>query len=183
MKEYRDKLLRLIKERAYQEGKQFVLSSGKVSDYYIDGKRVTLDSEGLWYLSEIILAIIVKHQIKIIGGMELGAVPIVAGVLVRAGECGFPLHGLIVRKQKKGHGTAKEIEGELNPGDEVALVDDVVTTGSSLIKCIEVMEQKRAMVKKVIAMVDRNEGAKENLAKVGYELEAIFNVSEIRSLL
>ncbi|KPJ49688.1 MAG: hypothetical protein AMJ41_02495 [candidate division Zixibacteria bacterium DG_27] len=176
--ENREKLLQLLKEKALRFG-QFVLASGRKSDYYINGKLVSLDPEGLYLLSEIILDRVKNDKVDAIGGMTLGADPMVGGVIVLAGQRGLPLRGFIVRKERKGHGTESQVEGTLRKGDRVVIVEDVSTTGGSSLKAIKVVEELGCQVVKVIALLDRDEGTRENFSKGGYKYEPIFTTSDL----
>lgn len=176
--ENRERLLQLLKEKALRFG-EFVLASGKRSDYYINGKLISLDPEGLYLLSEIILEKIKDDKVDAVGGMTLGADPMVGGVISLAGQRGLPLRGFIVRKERKDHGTQSQVEGSLRKGDRVVIVEDVSTTGGSSLKAIKVVEELGCRVVKVIALVDRDEGTKETFARGGYEFEPIFTTSDL----
>ena len=176
----RARLAELIKEHALRFG-DFTLASGQKSTYFIDGKMVTLQSEGLACLSRCILAMIDPAEVQAVGGMSIGADPITGGVIALAGAQGIPLIGFLVRKEQKDHGTRKQIEGPVPEGARVVMLEDVVTTGGSTLQAIEAIErEKQAKVVKVITMVDRLQGARENLAARGYELESIFTIDELR---
>lgn len=174
----RERLLQLLKEKALRFG-EFVLASGKKSDYYINGKLISLDPEGLYLLSEIILEKIKDDKVDAVGGMTLGADPMVGGVISLAGQRGLPLRGFIVRKERKDHGTESQVEGTLRKGDRVVIVEDVSTTGGSSLKAIKVVEALGCQVVKVIALVDRDEGTKETFARGEYEFEPIFTTSDL----
>ncbi|MCM8771776.1 MAG: orotate phosphoribosyltransferase [Candidatus Omnitrophica bacterium] len=176
MEEIKEKLKRIIIEKGIFF-KEVILSSGKKSDFYIDCRIITLSGEGLYLVSKIIFEMIKDENVDAIGGLTLGADPIVSGVSLISYLEGKPIYGFIVRSQTKEHGMGKLIEGNIREGWKVAIVDDVATTGSSLIKAIEAVEKYRCIVKKVICIVDREEGAKEALEKKGYKLESIFTKS------
>ncbi|MCM8804879.1 MAG: orotate phosphoribosyltransferase [Candidatus Omnitrophica bacterium] len=178
IEELKIKLLRILKERAIVF-KEVKLSSGKISNYYIDGKLITLDPKGIYLISRIIFEMIKEEDIDAIGGLTLGADPIVTGVSLISFIENKPIYAFIVRSSQKGHGMEKLIEGNIKKGWNVAIVDDVVTTGSSLIKSIEAVESYGAIVKKVLCIVDREEGAKEEIEKRGYKLEAIFRKDDL----
>lgn len=176
--ECRASLAGLIKQHALRFG-DFTLASGQKSTYFIDGKMVTLQSEGLFCLSRCILEMIDGQNIQAVGGMSIGADPIIGGVVAMAGDEGMPLLGFLVRKERKDHGTGKQIEGPVPDGARVVMLEDVITTGGSTLQAIEAVErEKQAQVVKVITMVDRLQGARENLAAKGYPLEAIFEITE-----
>ena len=127
----RDRLMELFRERALKFG-DFTLVSGKKSSYYLDGKQVTLHAEGLRQISLGLLEMLKETEYDAFGGMSIGADPIVGGVLTVAAEQGLDIKGFMVRKESKGHGTNKYVEGPVEPGMKVVIVDDVVTTGSVL---------------------------------------------------
>lgn len=175
----RARLAELIKAHALRFG-DFTLASGQKSTYFIDGKMVTLRADGLYYLSRCILAMVQGDDVAAVGGMSIGADPITGGVITLAGQEGQPLIGFLVRKEQKDHGTRKQIEGPVPDGARVVMLEDVVTTGGSTLDAIAAIErEKQAKVVKVIAMVDRLQGARENLAAAGYELESIFTIAEL----
>ncbi|MCM8774661.1 MAG: orotate phosphoribosyltransferase [Candidatus Omnitrophica bacterium] len=170
----RDKLLKILKKEALFKEK-IKLSSGKISNFYIDVRRVSLSSRGIYLISQIIWDMIKKDNPTAIGGPTLGADPIVAGVCFLANQKGKNLKGFIVRKEPKKYGRQNLIEGkELSKEDRIILVDDVATTGSSLINAISVLYKYKLKVLKAIVVVDREEGAKESLEKLKCPLYHIF---------
>ncbi len=174
----KERLKKIIKEKAvvYKEVK---LSSGKKSNYYIDGKLITLSPEGIYLVSKIIFEMIKDQNIDAIGGLTIGADPIVSGVSLISFIEKKPIYAFIVRSSQKEHGMGKLIEGNIQKNWNVAIVDDVVTTGSSLLKSIEAVESYGAKIKKVICIVDRKEGASQAIEKKGYKLDAIFTKDEL----
>jgi orotate phosphoribosyltransferase len=173
----KDELLKLIKEKAVIHGER-KLASGKISNYYIDGKQVTLDPQGLFVTAKVILHKIQASKADAVGGPTLGADPIAAAVAVLSSQSGKPIKAFIVRKAAKEHGTQKMIEGPaLSAGDKVVMVEDVITTGGSVVKAIEAVEATGAKVVKVVCLVDRNEGAVETLAKYNYS--PIFTLKDL----
>lgn len=173
----KQRLKELLLEKSYREGK-FKLSSGKESDFYIDGKQTTLSAEGAYLCGKLIFELIKKQAVPIgaVGGMTLGADPLVTATSVVSYLEKAPIPAFIVRKESKQHGTEAYIEGMKNlaPGIAVALVEDVVTTGGTLIKVIERVEAQGFKVGLVVTVVDRQEGGGEVLAEKGYPLESIF---------
>ena len=177
--ELKEKLLALLKKEAFKKGK-FILSSGKESDFYLDGRIITMTPEGAYLIAAIILEMIKDEAIDGFGGPTLGADPIVGAVACLSHIQAKPIKTFIVRKAAKAHGTQRQIEGPaLSPGARVILVDDVATTGKSLIEAKQVLDGLGLIAERAIVIVDRNEGAGENLAKVGLKLEAIFNLGEL----
>ncbi|MCM8786274.1 MAG: orotate phosphoribosyltransferase [Candidatus Omnitrophica bacterium] len=181
MERIKEKLKNILLKKAVFL-KEVVLSSGKKSNFYIDCRIVTLSPEGLYLVSKIIFEMIKNENIDAIGGLTLGADPIVSGVCLISYIEKNPINGFIVRNVKKEHGLEKIIEGNLKENWNVVIVDDVATTGSSILKAIEVVENYKCKVKKVICIVDREEGAKEEIEKKGYKLETIFKKSDLISL-
>lgn len=173
------RLLEIVRARAYKEG-HFVLASGKTSDFYLDCRLVTLDPEGLTLFARLIAAELRDANISAVGGLTLGADPIAAGVAVVSHLEGAPARAFIVRKEAKGHGTQKAIEGELAAGDRVAIVDDVMTSGGSVKQAIAEVEKAGAQVAKVICLVDREEGGSKSLRDAGYDFRAIFTIRDVR---
>ncbi|MDZ7641180.1 MAG: orotate phosphoribosyltransferase [Desulfurivibrio sp.] len=175
-----DELARLktiLLQKSYRQG-SFKLSSGQESDFYIDGKQTTLSAEGGYLCGKLLLELINKQprRIEAVGGMTLGADPIVSAVAVVSFLEKQPIPAFIVRKESKGHGTEAYLEGESNlpAGATVALIEDVVTTGGTLLKVIERVEAQGYRVGLVATIVDRQEGGAEALAARGYTLEALY---------
>jgi len=179
LNELKIKLLALLKKEALKKGK-FVLSSGKTSNYYLDGRIITLNPEGAYLVASIILTLTETRGIDAIGGPTLGADPIVGAIATLSHIQKIPLKTFIVRKIAKEHGMQRQIEGPaLNKGDKAILIDDVATTGKSLVEAKEVLDKIGVSVAAAIVIVDRGEGAKENLAKAGLKLESIFTREDL----
>lgn len=173
----KEELLKLIKEKAVIRGRR-TLASGKISDYYIDGKQVTLDPHGLFVTAKVILHMTQGTNADAVGGPTLGADPIAAAVSLLSSNSGKPIKAFIVRKEAKDHGMQKMIEGPaLAAGDKIIMVEDVITTGGSVLKAIQTVEALGAKVVKVICLVDRNEGAAETLE--AYHYSPIFNLQDL----
>ncbi len=169
----RERLLELVRKKALIIGR-VTLSSGKVSDYYIDARKVVLDPEGAYLTGKLLLDMI-EPRAEAVAGMTLGADPIVSSISVLSHIEGRNLAALIIRKEPKKHGTRRFIEGPTLPeGTKVAVVDDVVTTGSSLIRSLELIEAEGYRPVQVLAVLDREEGGRERLKAAGYKLEPIF---------
>ena len=169
-KEY---LIDLLKENGvFLEG-DFTLSSGKKSNYYINMKKAITEPESLSTISKLITQKIDLDDIDKVAGPALGAVPIATAVSL---ESKLPL--LMIRKEKKGYGTSKLIEGELNEGDNVIVVEDVSTTGGSLLKAIRAINDNGGNVKRAFVVVDREEGAIETFEKEGITLEPLISVKD-----
>jgi orotate phosphoribosyltransferase len=171
-------LTELIREKALKFG-NFTLVSGKTATYYLDGKQVTLDPEGSRLIAEGILDLLGAETFpKAVGGMSIGADPITSAVVTMSAVRGTPLLGFMVRKEAKGHGTNQYVEGPVNPGDEVVIVEDVVTTGGSSLQAIERVEVYGLKVTRVIAIVDRMEGGAEAFAEAGYPFASLLSVRD-----
>jgi orotate phosphoribosyltransferase len=171
-------LMSLVRAKALKFG-DFTLASGKKAKYYLDGKQVTLDPYGAKLVAEGILDILEAQGMpKAIGGMSIGADPITSSVVVMSAIRKTPLMGFLVRKQSKGHGTNKFVEGPVKPGDTVAIVEDVVTTGGSSLEAIERVEAFGLKVQSVIAIIDRMEGGAEAFAQKGYKFSSLLTIRD-----
>lgn len=176
----RAELHSLLAQRAFRFG-EFVLSSGRRTDVYVNGKEVTLEGRGLHLCALLLLERCRALDVAAVGGLTLGADPIAAAVAALSGAGPQPLRAFIVRKQAKQHGTGQLIEGPaLVRGERVAVVDDVITTGGSLIQAVEAVQQAGAEVVEAIALVDREEGGPEAIAARGVPLHALFTRSDFR---
>jgi orotate phosphoribosyltransferase len=177
----RQELQRYLLEHSLRFG-NYTLTSGRTSDYYIDGKQTTLRSRGAYLVAKLILDELKGiHHVDAIGGPTLGADPVIGAVIALAALKNVPLIGFIVRKEAKGHGMQRLIEGPLEPGMRVVLFDDTVTTGGSLKHAIDQVEAAQCTVAKVLAIVDRQEGAQQNFAQWGYAFQALFTIESLRA--
>ncbi len=170
-------LIQLVHDKALRHG-EFTLASGKRATYYLDGKQVTLDSTGARLIAEGILELLGDPLPQAVGGMAIGADPITAAVVTMAGVRGLALKGFLVRKEAKGHGTNRFVEGPVEAGDEVVIVEDVVTTGGSSLQAIERVEAVGLRVRKVIAIIDRLEGGAQAFAARGYPLASLLTIRD-----
>lgn len=167
----KDSLFKLFNETAAVKTGDFILASGKKSNLYIDCRRITLHPQGAKLIGQIILEKIKGLKVDAIGGLTLGADPITSSVVMLS-----EIPGFIVRKKEKEHGTKQKIEGHLQAGWKVVVVEDVSTSGGSALQAIEAVEAAGATVVKVISVVDREEGAAEALAR--YDFDPILKKSE-----
>ncbi len=172
------KLLSLTRELAYRKG-EFTLSSGKKSDYYIDIKKVSLHSLGALLLGELIYNLVDIGRCDAIGGIEIGAVPLIAATCVIASQNNHHLDGLIVRKKIKKYGTAKLIDGSIYSGHRVLIVDDVVSAGKSVMRAVKAFREAELHVVSVVAVVDRDMGAKKLFLKEEIPYFSILDIKEI----
>jgi len=152
----RNELIRRIRQTAYLEG-GFVLRSGKKSSYYLDK-----------YLFDV------TDDVTLIAGAELGGVALAAATALQTGK-----NWIIIRNSKKGYGTGKLIEGTVNKGDVVLLVEDIATTGGQVLEAAKVISQAGATVKKIVCVIDRKQGAEENITAAGYSLESILTKDDL----
>jgi orotate phosphoribosyltransferase len=159
----------------------FTLASGRTSHYYVDGRKVTLSAEGAALVGAgVLLQLSGRHEVKAIGGLTMGADPIVGATLALATSAGLGhLRGFLVRKQSKTHGMGNLIEGPLEPGCTVAIVDDVVTTGGSSFQAVDAVEAKGCKVALVIAVLDRLEGAAEAFAARGMPFYPLLTIRDL----
>lgn len=180
---HRRRLARLLVEKSYREG-DFVLASGRHSDYYFDCRVTALHAEGSWLIGTLFNALLKDEDIRGVGGMTLGADPLVSSTTLISHELGRPLHGLLVRKEAKGHGTGQFVEGlgNFQPGDRVAMLEDVVTTGGSLLRACERVRAAGLNIVAVCAILDREEGGRERLREAGYALHSLFTRAELVEL-
>jgi len=174
----RDELMTRLIAQSLRTG-EFTLASGRKSNYYINGKLTTLDGRGAYLIARVFMAMIADDVPDAVGGLTLGADPIVGAMLSMAGMEDLPLKGFIVRKASKDHGTKSLIEGPLGEGDRAVIIEDVVTTGGSALEAVDAVEALGCEVKRVVAVVDREEGGQANLEARGLRLESIFTASEL----
>lgn len=180
LKELKSRLLAILKKDAFKRG-EFTLSSGKTSDYYLDGRIVTLSSEGAYLAGSIILELIKDKGITAVGGPTIGADPIIGAVMALGYLRNLNLKAFIVRKSAKDHGSKRQVEGpELKLGEKVLLVDDVATTGKALLQAKEALDNTGVRIEAVLVIVDRLEGAGNNLEKEGLKLDALFTIEDFR---
>lgn len=179
MTDSKARFARLVREKAYKEG-QFTLASGKTSSFYINGKMVTLHPEGLALASEMILDIL-DPDVRAVGGLTIGADPIIGGVVALSHGRGRPVYGFMVRKEPKDHGTKDLIEGPLTVGWKVCILEDTTTTGGSLRKAVEAAEEAGCEVVQVITLIDRLEGGADSLRADGYRFDALLTIEDIRN--
>jgi orotate phosphoribosyltransferase len=182
---HRARLIELIKERSYREGPAFKLASGKISTFYFNMKPTVLDSEGAYLVASLILDQLEGINADLIGGLEMGAVPIAASVAAIAHTRGRRLPAFFVRKQAKEHGTQSLVEGlaagETMAGKKVVIVEDVTTTGGSALKAAEALKAAGAEIVRVITIVDRLDGAAEAFAAAHLPFRPILTLDDFRA--
>ena len=174
----KEELLELLKRYAYKKG-EFKLSSGRTSEHYVNCKPVTLTGRGLTLSSLLLLK---EVETDYVGGLTLGADPLVSGVSLVSALDSRMVNGLIVRKEAKGHGTQAYIEGLLPPeGTKITVLEDVITTGGSAIKAATRLRDAGYVVERVVAIVDRQEDkeADEFMESVDLELRSLFTLGDV----
>ncbi|WP_373532806.1 orotate phosphoribosyltransferase [Vampirovibrio sp.] len=172
-----EELFQIIKRLSIKRG-DFVLASGQRSNYYVDCRLSTLDGRGAYLMGHLLHELLAPLHVDAVGGMTLGADPIVSSVIYRSAEVGNPMAGFIVRKAAKGHGAGNQIEGHLAPWMRIALVEDVVTTGGSTLKAIEAIRKAHPTVEiaQIFSIIDRNAGGKEAFSRLGIPFQSLYNV-------
>ena len=181
----RNQLLRLLAEKSFRLG-EFKLSSGGTSDYYIDCRLTTLDANGALLTGQAVFEEIGRRDWRAdaIGGLTMGADPIVVATSVISAQQGKPVHGFLVRKAEKSHGTGQRIEGFRRKPARVVVVDDVCTTGASTIQAIEVAREFGFEISGVLCLVEREEaGGRKNVEKAAAPAEfvALFTANDVRA--
>jgi orotate phosphoribosyltransferase len=174
----RDRLRQMLLDRSMRFG-EFVLSSGATSNYYIDVRKTSLHPEGLKLISRLFWEQLEREQITAVGGLTLGADPLVAGLMWWSHEAGKPLEGFLVRKVSKDHGTRGQVEGNLAGHKRVAILDDVITSGESALIAAEAAESYKAEVVRVLAVVDREQGASQIFQQRGYPYTSLFSIGDL----
>ena len=178
--ETRERLAGILRRESIRRG-HFVLASGRTSDYYLDCRRTTLHPEGAYLVGVEVLGAIARRGWNpvAVGGLSLGADPIAAATAVVSHLQGTPVAAFLVRKEAKSHGTGQRIEGAPAAGSEVVIVEDVITTGGSSLVALEACREAGLPVAGLVAIVDRQEGGRENLEAQGLAVEALFTAREL----
>lgn len=182
----REELRSILQRKSIKTG-DFTLASGKKSDLYVDCRVTTLDARGAVLVGSMLYDLlkceIQKRGLNVaaLGGLTMGADPIALAVAMTSSLAGDakPLHAFVVRKEPKGHGRGKRIEGNFTAGDTVVVVDDVITTGESTLKAIEAIVAEGGKVAFALILVDRQEGGRENIQGKGYPVVAAFTRKDL----
>jgi orotate phosphoribosyltransferase len=178
MTEAETRLFQLLRERSFQRG-TFLLASGAVSDYYIDGRMSAVFSEAAYLIGEVLYERTKDRNVDAIGGLEVGAVPLAAAAVIAYHLHGRKMEGFWVRSKVKMHGTQKLIEGNLKPGSRVVVLEDVVTSGSSALEAAAAVRDQGCEVVLVLALVDRLQGARERFREEGIkDFQPIFTIRD-----
>jgi orotate phosphoribosyltransferase len=178
MNDKKTRLKEILLEKAIKFG-DFTLASGKKSNYYINGKMATLNSEGLYLAAELMLDRLDGLECDAVGGLTLGADPIIGAVIAMAHLRGRRMVGFIVRKETKDHGTKSLVEGPLREGMKVAIIEDVATTGGSAIRAIDAVRVFGCEIVKILVLVDRRQGAEEKFGEMGIKFDPIFRNEDL----
>lgn len=180
--EERTELMAIIRELSYEE-REVTLASGRKSNFYFDGKQTTLHAKGGLLVGKAFWQEVMQFPEPIhgVGGLTLGADPIATATSIAAALDGKNVHAFIIRKEPKGHGTGQWLEGRKNlpPGSRVVIVEDVTTTGGSSMKAVERAEEEGLEVVGIVTLVDREEGARENIEGAGQKLRAVFTRTQV----
>ena len=174
----RNRLLRLIKTKAILKG-EFELSSGEISDHYLDLRVITLSAEGLYYVTKLMFDKIVSlnQDVTMIGGPELSAIPIVSSLVQYSYQVRHPIDGFIFRDKPKPYGLMKMIEGLVIEGSNIVIIDDVTTTGASVLRVAEYISQLHCKVPLIMSIVDRGGG--NRISNSGYSFHTLFKYEEL----
>ncbi len=170
-------LLAIIRRRSLLRNGQFTLSSGRSSSFFFDMKRTMFDPQAAPLVADLLFDRIKDEAVDCIGGLETGAIPIVALICARSWP-EKPLKGFFVRKQTKGHGTDQRIDGLLDSGARVAVFEDVTTTGASAMQAAAAAQAQGCTIVKAISVVDRLEGAAENFRKAGIAFDPLYTMRD-----
>lgn len=180
----KERLGEIILERSFKfsDNPPFTLASGRQSNYYFNCKPTTLDPEGMNLIGEVIFDMIQNANVTAAGGLTLGADPIANALAVISFQKGKPVKSFIVRKDVKNHGTKSAIEGNVAAGERVVIIDDVITTGGSTIIAIEQARLAGLEIDRVITLIDREEGGRENILQHVDCVQSVFTRTEIMAL-
>lgn len=184
--EAKERLLAILKKKSVFHG-DFVLASGQRSNYYVDCRLTTLDPEGATLVGHVLFSMLEDHisktgaRVDAVGGLTMGADPISLAIGMRSFQVrpNAPLKCFVVRKEPKGHGQGKEIEGNFAPGDSVVVIDDVVTKGDSTLKAVDAVEREGGKVAFVVVLVDRQQGGRDKIEQRGYKVISAFTKEDL----
>lgn len=178
----RQRLIAIIKERSFQTGPEMKLASGRTSTFYFNMKPTMLHAEGANLIANLILDDIARLNADLVGGLEMGAVPIASAVAAVSHARGTPVGAFFVRKQAKEHGTQSLVEGlpkgETMQGKRLVIVEDVTTTGGSALKAATALRDEGAKILRVVTIVDRQEGAADAFASAAIDFQPILTLQD-----
>jgi orotate phosphoribosyltransferase len=175
--EKRRRLREIIRAQSLLKNGEFRLSSGRSSNYYFDMKKTILDPEGGGLVADLVFDMVRREGVRFVGGLAMGAIPIVTAVSIRSWP-EDPIQAFYVRDEVKDHGTQEQIYGFIEDGADVVLVEDVTTVGGSVMKAAAAVRRRGCKILKVIAVVDRLEGARDNLAAAGIPFAPLFTTRD-----
>ncbi len=179
MTDLEHQLFQLLRDRSFKNDGPYKLASGEMSDYFMDGKMTAVSSLGAYLIGEVLYEWTKDANIDAIGGLQVGAVPLVTAAVISYQHHGRPIEGFWAREEAKSHGTKKVIEGGLRPGMRVAVVDDVFTKGGSALKAAKAATEFGCKVVMVLALVDRLQGARELFRQNGIEnYQSVFTIRD-----
>jgi orotate phosphoribosyltransferase len=175
------RLMTLLMEKSiqYSDTPVFKLASGRMSDFYVDCRKVTHNAEGKYLIGNLVFKMIQDFPVQAIGGLTMGADPIAAAVAYTAFLNKRAINSFVIRKERKEHGLKKLVEGDVQAGDRVVIVDDVITTGGSTIRAIEAARDEGLEVVTAVVLVDREEGGREEIVKYIPSVAALFTKTEL----
>jgi orotate phosphoribosyltransferase len=180
----RNRLIEIVRKRSFSTGSEVKLVSGRSTNFYFNMKPTMLDPEGGHLIATLILDALQGSDVDLIGGLEMGAVPLAVAVAVSSQIRGWPLRAFFVRKQVKEHGARQLVEGlapgETLQGKRVVVLEDVTTTGGSAMKAIDALKAEGAIIDRVISVVDRLEGAAETFKNAGIPFMALLTIADFR---
>jgi len=175
----KSKLKEILLKKSVIRGQEFKLASGKTSTFYVDARITTLDPEGAFLCGKIFLEMLKDYQVDAVGGYSIGADPIVAAIATLSFIEKTPIPAFIIRKETKSHGTGKIIEGNFPKKGKVAIFDDVVTSGGSIIRGADQVRSHGGEVEVIMAIIDREEGGREKIESAGYTFLSIFKKRDL----
>jgi orotate phosphoribosyltransferase len=175
----KERLKDILLQKSVITGREFKLASGKTSNFYVDARITTLHPEGAYLCGKIFLDMLEGFDVDAVGGYSIGADPIVSSIAVLSHMAGRPIPAFIIRKEEKAHGTGKVIEGNFPENGRVAIFDDVVTSGGSILKGAAQVEAQGGSVQVVMAVIDREDGGREKIEAAGYKFLPIFTRSDL----
>ena len=181
----RSRLVEIVKARSFQEGPEMKLASGKTSTFYFNMKPTMLDPEGAALIADLMLDTMGDETVDLVGGLEMGAVPIATAIAAVSQLQGRPVGAFFVRKQAKEHGTQSLVEGlvrgDTMQGKRIVVVEDVTTTGGSALKAAKALAAEGATIVRVLTIVDRLDGAADAFRDAGLDFVPILTLSDFRS--
>ncbi|MEM7119956.1 MAG: orotate phosphoribosyltransferase [Pseudomonadota bacterium] len=175
------RLLELIREHALLKGGDFVLASGAHASTYVDLRRVTMHPEGARLIGRMLAPRLAEAGVTAVGGMATAAIPVVSAVVMASAESDHPIRGFYVRDKAKTRGTQRQIEGQLETGDTVALLEDTMTTGGSTMTAVEAVREAGSTVAQVITVVDRQQGGADLYRDAGIPFDALITLDDINA--